>query len=132
MTLSPKENFQCCCEVLVGGGGEGGAAFGGAGVEVGEGCSRADEGRCVGHLVVARSMPSRGEDSEPKTGRVATCMARRAEGHGFVVTLEVGIDFGDALEGGAGVGHLDVVVLEEDFCDGHEVPFVRMFADDTD
>ncbi len=42
-----------------------------------------------------------------------------AEGHGFVVTLEVVLAFGDALEGAAGVGDFDVVVLEEDFGDGH-------------
>jgi hypothetical protein len=42
-----------------------------------------------------------------------------AEGHGFVVTLEIVLAFGDALEGAASVGDLDVVVLQEEFRDFH-------------
>ena len=51
-----------------------------------------------------------------------------AELHRLVVTLPVVFAFGDALERAASVGDLDVVVLEEDFCDGHGVPFRRMFT----
>ena len=41
--------------------------------------------------------------------------------------LEVGVVFGDALEGGAGALHLGVEVLEESFGDRHWVPFDRGF-----
>ena len=47
-----------------------------------------------------------------------------AERHGFVVTLPVVLAFGDALECAARVGDFDVVVLQEDFSDGHEAPFL--------
>jgi hypothetical protein len=34
------------------------------------------------------------------------------------MTFKFKVSFGDALECGADALHLDVVVLEEDFCDG--------------
>jgi hypothetical protein len=48
------------------------------------------------------------------------------ETHGLVMTLPVVFAFGDALEGAASVGDLDVVVLEENFSDGHKVRSLRL------
>jgi hypothetical protein len=49
-----------------------------------------------------------------------------AELHRLVVTLVVVLAFGDALERAASVGYLDVVVLEEDFSDGHKVRSLKL------
>jgi hypothetical protein len=39
--------------------------------------------------------------------------------HGFDMTLEFGVSFGDSFESGTGAFHLVVEVLEKNFGDGH-------------
>ena len=111
-------------ELRVGAGGEGGAAVGGVGVEGGEGVLAGGEG-LVGPvwLGVGHVHAGGGEDGFAEDGQRGDVHGEFAERHGLVVTLEVGIVFGDALEDAAGHGDFDVVVLEEEFSGGHGFPF---------
>jgi hypothetical protein len=107
MTWSPKENFQ-------------GSAVGGVGIEGGERGIAGGEG-LVGPLVagIGHVETGGGEDGLAEEGQGGDVHGELAERHGFFMTLEVGLVFGDAREDFAGHCHFDVVVLEEEFCGGH-------------
>jgi len=60
------------------------------------------------HAVVLEDVVSEERESSAVHGEFT-------ERHGFVVALPVVFIFGDSLEGAAGVGNFDVVVLEEEF-----------------
>jgi len=76
--------------------------------------------RRVGHV-----HPVVFEDVVAEHGYGGAVHSQLAERHGFVVTLPVVFAFGDTLEGAAGVGDFDVIVLEEDFGYFHHDPFVE-------
>jgi hypothetical protein len=116
-------------EVLVAGGRQGGAAFGGTFVELLESVLACREFQRhvrafgVGHVhtVIYEDVVAEHSDGGAVHGEFA-------EGHGFVMTLPVVFSFGYALEGAAGVGYLDVVVLKEDFSDGHRCSLLELLS----
>ena len=59
------------------------------------------------------------DDVGTEEGEGGAMYGQFAERHRLVMTLPIVFAFGDPLEGAAGVGDLDVVVLEENFGDGH-------------
>jgi len=113
-------------ELLVAGGREGSPAFRGGFVDLFEGVLPGGEfKRHVSAFGVGHVHAVIYEDVVAEHGDGGAVHCEFSEGHGFVVTLPVVLAFGDPLEGATGVGYLDVVVLEEYFCDGHrEIPFV--------
>ena len=60
-----------------------------------------------------------GEDDAAKLRQGGDVDGEAAHRHGFVVTLEFRVGFGDPLQRGAGALHLGIKVLEEDFGDRH-------------
>jgi hypothetical protein len=121
--LVAVEEGPWCGEGFVGGCGDGLATSCCAFVELvetgfaglkDEGCLRA-RGLGEVHAVVE-------DDVGAEEGEGGAVYGEFAERHGFVVTPPVVFAFGDALEGAASVGDFDVVVLEENFGDGHVAP----------
>ena len=98
--------------------GEGFASFGCEGVEVGEELLAGFEG-CGGEWGGGHIHHIGGEDVGAESTKGGDVDGEVAHGHGLVVTLEGGVAFGDALEGGASALHLSVEVLQEDFGDSH-------------
>lgn len=105
-------------EVGIAGFGECGSGFGGKGIE---GLKQLftrlkfQGGEFGGGEIHAR----RGENVSAEAGQAGDVDGETAHGHGFVMTLEIGLVGWDALKRGAGSGHFVIEVLEENFCDSH-------------